>query len=81
MKSPASNSNVMLQVASMLKRPLEADADGMMSLDFAALMLTGCLTQPHVRQNEGGWKYPRFTQDLAQEKSEPGVQNLFFPIL
>jgi hypothetical protein len=80
MKSPISDSNIFLQVASTSKRPIEAEADGMISLIFAALMLIGSL-QPLVRQSEGGWKHPRSKQDLVQEKSELGVQNLFSPIL
>jgi len=46
MKSPASGSNILLQVASTSKHPLEADADGMIPLIFDASALTDCLFSP-----------------------------------
>ena len=81
MKNPTGDSNIFLQVASTSKRPVETEADGMIIPDFCCFSVDWLPLQPLVRQNEGGWKHPRSKQDLVQEKSELGVQNLFSPIL
>ena len=63
MQSPTSDSNILLQVASTSKRPLETEADGMISLIFTALMLIYCLFSPeHAKTKEvGNIRDPRKT--------------------
>lgn len=74
MKSPASDSNIMLQVASTSKRPLEADADGMRSLIFAALMLTGYLRPSYAKTKEvGNTQDPSWTSSRKRASSESRI--------
>ena len=75
MESPTSDLNILLQVTSTSKRPLEAEVDGMISLIFTALMLICCLLSPeHAKTKEvGNIRDPSKTSCRKRASLEPRI--------